>query len=73
MQAHRVQSPGEGGSPWGSRTVLLKPRRAGPPADERGAPRGPSPAPCWGDGCTVTAEAFTFLYLKWFKTSLNCP
>ena len=42
MQAHGAQSPGEGGSLWGSRTVLLKPGRAGPPADaERGAPRGP--------------------------------
>lgn len=72
------------GGPWGSRTVLLKPGRAGPPADtKRGAPRGPrdctappgSPAQRHAGGqvqshCT---EPFTSLYLKWVTTPLNCP
>ena len=38
----RGAEPWKAGSPWGSRTVFLKPGRAGPPADtEEGAPWGP--------------------------------
>lgn len=80
----RGAEPWKAGGPWGSRTVLLKPGRAGPPADtKRGAPRGPrdctappgSPAQRHAGGqvqshCT---EPFTSLYLKWVTMPLNCP
>lgn len=80
----RGAEPWKVGGPWGSRTVLLKPGRAGPPADtKRGAPRGPrdctappgSPAQRHAGGqvqshCT---EPFTSLYLKWVTMPLNCP
>lgn len=67
----RGAEPWKAGSPWGSRTVLLKPGRGGPPADtEEEAPRGPSPAPRWGTGVQSLHRA---LHVSVFKVGYDAP